>query len=426
MQRLKWRPSELKAYQTQNLRRIITNAYENVPFYHRTFKAAHITPSDIKTIEDLNRLPIVTKSDLKIVSTNDLISRKVRLENLLKVTTGGSTGNPFSFYLDAREDAWRKAISYRAKLACGQRLSDRWATISSESTGNSCVLQRLLGLGVRSIIPITLDRCTRLRVVRELNPEVLDGFPSALFLLAKDYEKSGGSSIAPRLVFGSGELVDKHTIHYIENTFHTKYHDQLGCTEVNRSAWQCPLQEGYHMDVDSVITQFVDRDGCEVSSTEEGEIVYTSLFNTNFPIIRYNIKDVGVPSNERCSCGITLPLLKMIKGRSNFFLIFPDHQVVSPFNFIETLGAYKLEHEIEEYVVVQQKPDFIRIFIKKTSAYIDEDKIRKVLATNLSRGYSMSNIFFEFEFVDSIPRNSRGKLNVIHSYLPEALFYNEC
>jgi phenylacetate-CoA ligase len=425
MRRLKWSATEMKAYQNKNLRRVIANAYENVPFYHRTLKEAHITPSEIKTIEDLNRIPIVSKSDLKKVPVNDLISKKMRLESLIKVTTGGSTGHPFSMYIDVRENAWRKAISYRAKLACGQRFRDRWATIASDPCDNQWMLLRLLGVGVRNVVPIMLDRHARLRKVQELNPDVLDGFPSALFLLAKDYEQYGGAPIAPRLVFGSGELVDKHTIQYIEKTFQSRYLDQLGCTEVNRTAWQCPLQGGYHMDVDSVIMQFVDREGSEVGSNDEGEIVYTSLFNTTFPIIRYNIEDIGIPASQQCRCGIHLPLMKLIKGRSNSFLIFPDHGIVSPFNFIETLGAYKLEKEIDEYAVIQEKLDYIRIVIKKTSANIDDAKITRALQTNLSQGYpSVHEGIFNFEFVDSICRNSNGKLNVIYSHLPQTRFYN--
>ncbi len=418
---LKWTEKTLQEYQNECIQRVVKNAYENVPFYHKVFQAADISPSDIKTVADLNKIPMIRKTDLKKVAVTDLISKKKEISRLKKITTGGSTGKPFSMYLDVYEEAWRRAVNLRAKIVCGQKQRDRWITISDEYLGNhSSKLQRLLKFYVRSVIPVTLDRGLRFRMVQEINPQILDGFPSAIYLLAKDYEQYGGSPITPKLVFGSGELVDHHTVEYIEKAFATTYLDQYGCTEVYRAAWQCNQKQGYHMDVDSVIMQFVDEAGNEVGPGEEGEIVYTSLFNYAFPIIRYNIEDVGIPSRERCSCGNILPLMDIIKGRANSFLVFPNHQIISPFNFIEQLGAYRLEKEIEEYKVIQEKIDYIRIIIKKTSETIEEEKLKRVLFYNLAELRSnYSDVIFNVEFVDKIDRTCRGKLNVISSNLSE-------
>ena len=166
------------------------------------------------------------------------------------------------------------------------------------------------------------------------------------------------------------------------------------------------------MDQDSVVTQFVDREGEEVAPGEKGEIVYTSLFNFAFPLIRYNIKDIGIPINEQCSCEIKLPLMKVVEGRSNDFLVFSGNRIVSPMRFIEVLGAFNLVQEIEQYKVIQEKIDKVRIIVKKTN---------NILLANLLKGFpnimfsNKDESIFRIEFVNSIARTIRGKLSVVSS-----------
>lgn len=422
LRRLKWDKKQLRKYQNRKIREVVQNAFDNSQFYHRLLREAKIYPSDIKNVDDLNRIPIVKKSDWKKSSVNKVISSKADMKKLRKITTGGSTGQPISVFIDQKEDAWRKAIYLRANIVAGQRIRDRWVTIIDAQYSNSLNrLQKWLGFYPRQIVPITLDRSLRFKIVRDMRPDVLDGFPSALHLLAKDFERNGGETIQPRIVFGSGELIDKDAISYLEKTFCAPYFDQFGCTEIDRSAWQCSNHEGYHMDVDSVIMQFVDEDGGEVGSNERGEIVYTSLFNKSFPIIRYNIEDVGVPIDDDCSCGISLPLMKIVEGRHNSFLVFNDDKIVTPIEFIEKLGAFKMEKEVEQYRVIQEKADCTRILLKKASKNVDEESVRRVLIKNLCRAYpdvigsEKAEFPFEIEFVDEIPLSLRGKLNVVSS-----------
>jgi phenylacetate-CoA ligase len=234
------------------------------------------------------------------------------------------------------------------------------------------------------------------------------------------HQRHGDPRIAPRIIFGSGELIDKSTIASIEQTFNAPYFDQYGCTEIDRSAWQCNARQDYHLDCDSVITQFVDPDGQEVSVGEKGEIVYTSLFNYAYPLIRYNIEDVGIATDAECSCGIQLPLMKVVEGRTNAFLVFPDHTIVSPMRFIETLGAFRLEHAIDQYRVVQETPTHIIVYIRKTHSKVDETRIAQLFKTNIQQGFanhasSVKRLNLEIAFVEDMPRTTRGKLNVVTS-----------
>jgi phenylacetate-CoA ligase len=420
--RLNWKKKQLEKFQNQRVRKIIRNAFENQEFYHRLFKSSSLRPEDIKCASDLNKIPIVSKVELKRLPIEKLIANPFKASSLERITTGGSTGQPFSIYINSREDYWRKAIYLRANIKCGHRPRDKWvAVIDPQYSNTPSKLQRQLGLFFRNVIPMTWERSVIRKRLDELNVDVLDGFPNALYMLAKDYRRIGLEPLKPRIIFGSGELIDKTSIRFIEETFSAPYFDQFGCSEIDRSAWQCKQRQSYHIDIDSVITQFVDDEGEEVAPGEIGEIVYTSLFNFAFPIIRYNVKDVGVPIDEKCPCGISLPLMKVVEGRSNSFLVFPGDKIVSPLRFIELLGAFSMVQDIEQYRIIQEKIDKVLIIVKKATESSDELKIRNVLLGNLKQAFpklmstERKEPIFRIEFVDEIEHTFRGKLSVVSS-----------
>jgi phenylacetate-CoA ligase len=424
MRRLHWNERSLRKYQNKQLRKVVKNAFDNVPFYNQLFKAAKIHPSDIKTVDDLSKLPIVTKTDMKKTPLTNLISREYSVDNLKALRTGGSTGEPFSVYISGRENDWRKAIYMRANISCGQRPRDRWlAVVSAEQAADTAHFQRLIGVFAQTVIPVVWNRSVQLNFIEKEKPDILDGFSGVLWLLAKEAELSEVKSIHPRIIFGTAELIDPSSRKYVEKVFDAPFYDQFGCTEIDRSAWQCPEMLGYHMDTDSVIMQFVDEEGQEVGPGEVGEIVYTSLFNYAMPFIRYNVKDKGVPTESECPCGRKLPLMKVVEGRSNSFLTFPDKHIVAPMSFIEILQAFRFVKEIEQYRVIQKKRDLIEIYIKKTNSEVNEESLGKQLVANVMEGLpkvenvNVSKVNFEVKFVDDLPLTQRGKLNVVVSYV---------
>ena len=424
MGRLHWKEGKIRKYQNKRLRKVVKNAFENVPFYRQLFKAARVHPSDIRTVDDLNKLPIIRKSDMKNAHVDDLISKAYDVNDLKVIRTGGSTGEPFSVYICEREDDWRKAIYMRANISCGQRPRDRWvAVMEAERAVETTHFQRCIGVFAQIIVPVTWKRTAQLQFIEKVNPNILDGDSGVLWLLAKEAELQDLKSIRPRIIFGSNELIDQRSRNYLERVFGAPYYDQYGSTEIDRCAWQCPEQHGYHMDIDSVIMQCVDEEGEEVELGEKGEIVCTSLFNYAMPFIRYNLQDVGVPAKDECSCGRRLPLMELIEGRSNSFLVFPDEQTVAPLSFIETIHAYSFVKEISQYRVVQKRKDLVEIYVKKVTDDIDEESLSKRLLTNVLEGLAklekvdVSKVRFEVKFVDEIPLSLRGKLNVIVSFV---------
>jgi len=383
MRRAFWNREKLKKHQNKRLRKIVKYAYENSLFYHDRFKKVGIYPSDIRTVSDLNKLPILRKDDVR-KNLERMVSRKYKVANLKRLHTSGSTGKPLYFYITGSEDEFRKAKHLRANISCGQKPWDKWVLITSPvHFGETKRLQRLLGIYVPIPVLVFNDVATQVSLIEKLNPDILDGYSSSLFL---------------------------------------PFYDQYACEEMERVAWQCKERNEYHIDADSIILQFVD-DGEEVSPGESGEIVCTSLFNYATPFIRFAIEDVGIPSSEECPCGRTLPLMKVIEGRKDSFLMLSDGQVLSPISFDAAMVLFKFHDEIDQYRIIQRKTDLFEFLIKLDSDSLNERTVEEELLKHLRRTLNINadKATFKIKFVDEIPLDKTGKLRKVVSALGQTL-----
>lgn len=420
MQRLRWKRQKLRSYQEKHLRHIVRYAYKSVPFYHEEFKAAGINPQSVKTLEDLNKLPIIRKDKLRHEKPQRMISSQFNINKLRKVRTSGSTGEPFEFYLSGDEDDWRKSIYMRANISCGQRARDRWVVITNpRHFWETTTIQRRLRLYAQTCISLFDDIYKQITLVRKIKPDVLDGYSSCILSLAKGINRQKKlNKVHPRIIFGTAELIDATSINYIEQAFQANYYDQLGCAELDRTAWVCPDKAGYHMDVDSVITQIIARDGSEVSAGERGEIVYTSLFNHAMPFIRYATGDVATPSDQSCPCGRVLPLMKMIEGRKDSFVFLPDGRIISPRALTVAMNMFKHYKDIDRFRIIQKSINDFRILIKMRQEvcknFLEIDLVNHLLQTLKILD---SRVNLQVSFVPDIPLDDSGKLSVVVSRL---------
>lgn len=366
----------------------MTYAYEKSQFYHERFRVAGAKPEDVKTLQDLNRIPILRKKEF-----GNNVEKVVSVEHVLKdlkvMRTSGSTGRPLHVYITQEEDEFRKAKHLRANLAYGQKPRDRWVTITSplhfsEPSG----LQRFLGIYSTHPVSVFDDLSTQFMKIEKLKPDIIDGYSNSLVLLAREAEKrvggSAGSRLRPRHLVGGAELIDPGSRRFVEETFEAPFYDQYACVELERMAWQCEEKQEYHIDADSIIMQFVDENGEEVASGERGEVVVTSLFNFATPIIRYALDDLGVPSeNTRCECGRTLPLMKVLEGRKTSLLTFPHERVIAPLAFMLAMWAFKHYDSIDLFRIVQKRKDLLVVKLKMKPSKIEKENIREELLSHL-------------------------------------------
>ena len=418
LRRVRWKPERLRLHQEKRLRAVVRYAFDNVSFYRRKFREAGVHPADVKCLEDLKKLPIVKSEEFRRVPLEDRVSLKCDVKKLRVVKTSGSSGMPLKIFLDRNEDDWRKAIYMRANILCGQKPRDRWVAITApHHFGDVTALQRRLGVFAQVCLSVFDDVDKHIDFLCRFKPDVLDGYSSALLLLAREVEGRGLNVLKPKVVFGNADLVGLAERKYLEDIFKAPYCDQYGCAEFNRTAWNCLEREGYHMDVDSVITEFVDEDGDAVSPGECGEIVYTSLFNFAMPFIRYSIGDVGRPSDDECSCGVSLPLMEVIEGRKDSFIVLPNGKVVSPRTFTVAMGMFKNYEDIEQFRIVQKSFDHFDVLLKMKKADLDESDIAERLKLHFQKvlGVSDKDVNFNVSFVHEIPPSRSGKLSAVIS-----------
>ena len=412
-----WSPGKLEEYQNKKLRQIIKYAYNNVPFYNRKFKELGLNPDDIKTKNDLHKLPIIRKKEIKQNST-EIISKGFEAEKLRLVSTSGSTGEPLFLYLSDSEIEFRKAKHLRANISLGQKPWDRWVTlVGPQHVSKTTRLQRLLGLYVPITLSVYNDVSTQISMLEKLKPAVLDGYSSSLLVLAQEIEKRETENIKPKFIIGGAELIDSFSRQYIEKAFKVPFYDQYSSVELERMAWQCPQKEEYHIDADALVLQFLDKDGEEVSPGETGEIVCTSLFNYAMPLIRYAIGDMGIPSDETCSCGRTLPLMKMVEGRKDSLLFLPNGQMLTPRAFTYAIHDFPFYSKIEKFRIIQRDLDNFEFYLKLRDHSMPEDIVRKELFNHLTALLNLGPVDFEIIFVDDIPLDKNGKLSIVISQL---------
>lgn len=419
LRRNTWLPtSELEKKQLKALRKILKYAYENVAFYHHRFNAAKIKPEDIQSIEDMQKLPILTKRDVQR-NLDSMVSKNIRMEMCKKETTSGTTGTPLTFIAEKRASDIMSANKLRHQVENGSRLfRDKYVLLlpvrgfSRERTYLGGFLARL-GLLRRRLMDAQEPIEDVMEKLLHFGPDVIDSMPSFFLLLMKEMEK-GRQEFRPRRIFASGELLDARSRAFINSTFKVDVIDVYGCTEAGNIAWECSEHIGYHTNIDLIVPEFV-KDDAHVAVGEAGKIVLTPLWNFAMPLIRYDIGDVGRQSSERCPCGRGLPLMEIIEGRYEDFIVLPSGRMISPY---VTSRYFENVEGIYEYKIIQQARNKINIQLvlrekhNKSIFLRLEDTFKKELGEDMT---------ISIEAVDSLPKN--GKLrHVVSNCCPRELF----
>jgi phenylacetate-CoA ligase len=410
-------PSELKKTQIKKLRQVLKHAYENIAFYHKRFKSIKVKPNDIKSIEDLHKIPVLTKSEVQ-KNFKSLIARGISMSQCKKEQTSGSTGVPLTVITEKRAAYLLKANELRHYIENGGSLiKDKFVLLGSRNLPDK---RTLLGSFLKRL---GIFRTTRMCILDPIEdvfdnlvnfkPDVIKAYPSYLLLLAREIEKRG-PLIHPKFIWSNGELLDAKSRKRINSAFEIDMFDGYGCTEAGYVAWECTEHIGYHINIDMVVTEFV-RDGEQVTAGERGEIVLTPLWNNAMPLIRYRIDDVGIASDERCPCGRGLPLMKIIEGRSEDFIVLPSGRVISP---LITLDFFENIEGIAEYKIIQERKDFfiIQIVLKEECKNNMLSQLRKRFKEGLGE-----DVKIEIEIVNTTTPSGKVR-RVVSKCLPREKF----
>ena len=398
-------PKSLKRIQNMKLREIITYAYGNVPYYHEVLKERRLKPEDIKDTSDLAKLPFLTKD---MVRNNFTKLQARNIQNLKPILqfTSGSTGKPLSFYITMERMKFENALAWRHWNWAGCNPGDRRAEIRY---GVEPYLwwQKRNVLRFSSYHMTTKNAGLYVNRLREFDPKVIRGFPSSLYILAR-YMKREGVKFKVKSVITASETLFDEQRKDIEEQFGCKVFDWYGLNECVVTASECP-EGNYHINSEGGIMEFI-KDEEYATPSETAEIVGTQFGNYAMPLIRYRHEDLGSYTDERCSCGRGLPILKSLLGRTDDMIVTPDGRLIGRLDdaLKYSLGIYQIQ-------LIQKSVEELTIKVVKGPSFSEKGitRLEKELRKRLG-----NEIRINTAFVNNIPKTKTGKCRVVISEIP--------
>lgn len=377
--RNQWKTSgELAAMQERSLKALITHAYTRVPYYHLLLDSAGICPRQIATLEDLQRIPVLTKDIILANYPDGIVASGANRDECSPRMTSGSSGKKLEVVLDHKVAALYRLMQFRQLIDIGYKPWDRMAYVRYSPPVTNIVLQKI-NLFRRSFIPLEWGPQRQISEILRIRPQIINAYPSVLYLLAKTIGKDSGGHLGLKFLMSNSELLTAHVREYLEDVFQCKVYDDYSCLEFSAIAFECRMQN-LHVAADNVILEVLDENGNRLPAGEPGRIIVTSLNNYSMPYIRYEIGDIGTLSEERCPCGRHFPVLKAIVGRCDDFLVMPSGQLIDPQTVVFQIETIP---EVREFRVVQQTDRSLTVSIVPERA-VEFPKIREEIGLKLN------------------------------------------
>jgi len=318
---------EIKKIQSEKLVAQVRRVYDNVPYYRKKMDEHGVSPDDIKGIEDLHKLPFLSKADLRDAYPYGLLGKP--LKDCVRIhSTSGTTGKRVvAFYTQHDIDLWDDCCA-RAITAAGGTDEDVCQVSYGFGlfTGGAGLNGGSHKVGCLTV-PISSGNTDRqIMFIQDLQATILCCTPSYAAYLGERMKELGlGPDDIPLKagIFGA-EAWSEEMRHDIEKTLGIKAYDIYGLTELSGPgvAYECSAQNGMHINEDHFIAEIIDPDTGEVlPEGSTGELVFTAIDKEAFPMIRYRTRDICSLSREKCSCGRTFIKMEKPKGRSDDMLI---------------------------------------------------------------------------------------------------------
>lgn len=318
---------DMKKIQEERLRKQVKHVYENVPYYKQLMDEKGLIPDDIQTLDDLKKLPFLTKTDLRDQYPYGLLAKP--LSECVRIqSTSGTTGRRVvAFYTQNDVDLWEECCA-RAIVAAGG---------TNEDVCHVCYGYGLftggpgLNGGSHKVGCLTLPMSSgnterQIQFMMDLGSTILCCTPSYAAYIGESLKERGYKPEDNKLKIGifGAEPWTEEMRHDIEKSLGIKAYDIYGLTETSGPgvAFECEEQTGMHINEDHFLAEIIDPETGEVlPDGEKGELVFTSLTKEAFPLLRYRTRDICVLSRKKCSCGRTLIKMSKPMGRSDDMLI---------------------------------------------------------------------------------------------------------
>ena len=319
-------PEKLRELQDERLVKQVKHVWDNVPYYRKKMEEKGVTPDDIKGVDDLHKLPFISKADLRDAYPYGLLAAP--LKDCVRIqSTSGTTGRRVvAFYTQHDIDLWEDCCA-RAIVAAGGTNEDvvQVAYGYGLFTGGAGLHGGSHKVGSLTLPMSSGNTDRQLQFMTDLQSTILCCTPSyAAYLAESIHERGLRDKIKLKAGIFGAEAWSEKMRQEIQNQLGIKAYDIYGLTEISGPgvAFECSDQTGMHINEDHFIAEIIDPDTGEVlPDGTQGELVFTSITKEAFPLIRYRTRDICVLTREKCSCGRTLVKMCKPMGRSDDMLI---------------------------------------------------------------------------------------------------------
>lgn len=406
-----WRKeTEVIRLQTEALMRIVNHAYETVPYYRSVFDEKGLKPHHINSLDDLSLLPILTKDNIRDNYPDRILSSSIDWDECSPRMTSGSSGKKLEVVLDLKGASLYRLMQFRQLLDFGYKPWDKIAYIRYSPPVTKIAWQTLK-LFRRSYIPLEWSPEQQASEILRIKPHVINAYPSVLYLLAKAIGPKQGKNLRLKFLMSNSELLTDHARQIIQDIFGCKVYDDYSCLEFSAIGFECPMQN-LHIASDNVVIEILDREGNRLPPGEPGRIVATALNNYSMPYIRYEIGDMGVLGDQKCSCGRNFPVLSSIIGRCDDFIAMPSGELIDPQTVVFQIEVIK---EVKEFRVTQQKDYSLKVQIIPEPG-VDFQLIRRAIDGKL-KSILNGAVDVDIDMVSVLERGATGKHRSIISHI---------
>ena len=317
---------QLRAWQNERLVKMVNYVWTNNEYYRNKMKAQGVEPGDVASIDDLWKLPFLTKDDLREAYPYGLMCKPVSDCVRIQSTSGTTGKRVMAFYTQPDIDLWEECCA-RSIVAVGGTRDDVCQVCYGYGlfTGGPGLNGGSHKVGCLTLPMSSGNTERQLQFMTDLGSTILCCTPSYAAYLAESIEEKGlRDQIKLKAGIFGAEAWTEEMRRDIENRLGIKAYDIYGLTEISGPgvSFECEEQTGMHINEDHFLPEIIDPNtGKVLPMGSKGELVFTSLTKEAFPLLRYRTKDICVLSDKPCSCGRTLVKMSKPMGRSDDMMI---------------------------------------------------------------------------------------------------------
>jgi len=407
-----WSADRMAAHQLAELRRVVRDAWDHAPAWRARYDRAGVSPDDVRSLDDVTRLPLVDKSIVR----EDLEGFSIAMDGRARTSTGGSTGIPFELYRDPRAFARELASKAHQYERLGWREGDRQLVLRGlpvDAPDHITFVPEFNELRCSSyhLVPEVMERY-RSRAF-EYRPDWLRCYPSCGHLFARFLEETGRPFPPLKGILCASENLYESQKALLSRVFGTRVFSHYGHYELAVLAGFCEHRDTYHVLPQYGYAELLGPDGSTVTTPGRiGEIVATSFINRGTPLVRYRTGDFAMLDGWHCAgCGRPHQVWSRIEGRLHEFIVTRTGRLIS----MTALNAHDdTFDDVRQFQYVQEHPGQLRLDYVPRGAWdaAVDARIASRLVPKLG-----SDVSLTLKPVESIAVTGRGK----HRFLVQKL-----